>query len=149
MESHQVCNNSSGMFKEINSMTKQFQPQLRVVIDKHGTILKENEEIKSRWKEYCEDMYKCSEDMEEELEVELTEDLKSREPMREEVELAIKDLKVGKSPGCDLVTGEMSKASGEQGINVYHLLWKNIWFQEKWPQEWKRSIFIPIPKKEI
>ena len=39
-------------------------------------------------------MYKCSKDMEEELEVELTEDLKSRELMREEVELAIKDLKV-------------------------------------------------------
>ena len=112
-------------------MTKQFQPQLRVVKDKHGTILTQNEEIKSRWKEYCEDMYKCSEDMVEELEAELTEDLKSREPMREEVELAIKDLKVGKSPGCDLVTAEMIKASGEQGIDVYHHLCKKIWHKEK------------------
>ena len=60
------------MFKEINSMTKQFQPQLRVVKDKQGTILTENEEVKSRWKEYCKDMYKCFEDTEEELEVELT-----------------------------------------------------------------------------
>ena len=74
------------MFKEINSMTKQFQPQLRVVKDNHGNILTENEEIKTRWKEYCEDMNRCSEDTAEELEVELTEDLKSREPMREEVE---------------------------------------------------------------
>ena len=32
-------------------MTKQFQPQLRVVKDKHRTILTENEEIKSRWRE--------------------------------------------------------------------------------------------------
>ena len=70
-------------------MTKQFQPQLSIVKDKHSIILTENEEIKSRGKEYCEDMYKCSEDMEEELEVELTEDLKSREPMREEIELGI------------------------------------------------------------
>ena len=37
-------------------------------------------------------MYKCAEDTEEELEVELVEDLKSREPLREEVELAIKKL---------------------------------------------------------
>ena len=108
------------MFKEINSMTKQFQPQLRVVKAKHGTILTGNEEMKSRWKEYCEDMYKCSEGTEEELEVELTEDLKSRELMRKEVELAIKDLNIGKSPGCDLVTDEMIKASGEQGIDVYN-----------------------------
>ena len=63
------------MFKEIHSMTEQFQLQFRVVKDKHGTILTENKEIKSRWKEYCKDMYKCSEDMEEEVEVELTEDL--------------------------------------------------------------------------
>ena len=103
--------------------------------------------IKSRLKEYCEDMYKCSEDMEEELEVELTEDLKIREPMREEVEFAIKDLKVGKSPGCDLVTSKMIKASGEQGLDVYHHLCKKICHQGKWPQEWKKSIFIPIPKK--
>ena len=81
IESHQACNNSREMFKEINSMTKQFQPQLRVVKDRHGTILTENEEIRSRWKEHCQDIYKCSEDMEEELEVELTEDLESREPM--------------------------------------------------------------------
>ena len=39
------------MFKEINSMIKKFQPQLRVVKDKQGTILTENEEMKSRWKD--------------------------------------------------------------------------------------------------
>ena len=72
-------------------------------------------------------MYKCSEDTEEELEVELTEDLKSRELMREEVELAIKDHKFEKSPGCDLVTAEMIKESGEQGIDVYHHLCKKNW----------------------
>ena len=68
--------------------------------------------------------------------------------MREEVELAIKDLKVGKSPGCDLVTAEMINANGEQGTDVYHHLCKKIWHQGKWPQEWKRSVFIPIPKKQ-
>ena len=46
-------------------------------------------------------MYKCSEDTEEELKVELTEDLKSKKLTRDEVELTIKDLKAGKSPGCD------------------------------------------------
>ena len=92
-------------------------------------------------------MYKCAEDTEEELEVELVEDLNSREPLREEVELAIKELKVGKSPGCDLITAEMIKASGEPGIDVYHHICKKICHQGKWPQEWERSIFIPIPKK--
>ena len=45
------------------------------------------------------------------------------------------------------MTAMMIKASGEQGIDVYHWLCKKIWHQGKWPQERKRSIFIPIPKK--
>ena len=65
--------------------------------------------------------------MEKELEVEQTY-MKSRESIREEVELAIK---VGKSPVCDLVTAEMITASREQGIDVYHHLCKKIWHQGK------------------
>ena len=135
------------MSREINSVLKKFQLQMRVIKDKNGTILTENEDIKQQWKEYCEDMYKCAEDTGEELEFEHVEDLNSGQPLREEVELAIKEIKVGKSPGCDLTTAEMIKASGEPGIDVYHHTCKKIWHQGKWPQEWKRSIFIPIPKK--
>ena len=47
------------------------------------------------------------------------------------------------------MTAEMIKASGEQGIDVYHHhLCKKTWHQGKWPQEQKRLIFIPIPKLE-
>ena len=50
---------------------------MRVIKDKNGTVLTENEDIKLQWKEYCEDMYKCAEDTEEELEVEFVKDLNS------------------------------------------------------------------------
>ena len=43
--------------------------------------------------------------------------------------MAIKDFRVGKSPGCDLATAEMIKASGEQWIDVYHHLTKKVWHQ--------------------
>ena len=57
IESHHAHNNSQEMFREINSVIKKFQPQMRVIKDKKGTIITENEDIKLRWKEYCEDMY--------------------------------------------------------------------------------------------
>ena len=47
------CNNSQEMFKEINSMIETFQLQMKVTKD--TAILTENDEIKSWWKEYCED----------------------------------------------------------------------------------------------
>ena len=47
------CNNSQEMFKEINSMIETFQ--LHMEVTKDTAILTENDEIKSWWKEYCED----------------------------------------------------------------------------------------------
>ncbi|GFO14350.1 endonuclease-reverse transcriptase [Plakobranchus ocellatus] len=41
----------------------------------------------------------------------------------------------------------MIKACGEEGIDVYHKLCKKIWEKGQWPTDWKRAIFIPLPKK--
>ena len=51
----------------------------------------------------------------------------SLEPLRSEVEWAIKGLKIGKSPGCDEISAEFIKAAGEAGTDVYWTLCKKIW----------------------
>ena len=56
------------------------------------------------------------------------------------------DLKDGKSPGCDNIQAEMIKASGE-GLDVYHRLCTKIWETGQWPNDCRRAIFIPLPKK--
>ena len=40
-----------------------------------------------------------------------------------------------------------NKASGGDGIQVLHSVCQQIWKTQQWPQDWKRSVFIPIPKK--
>ena len=70
------------------------------------------------------------------------------EPLRSEVERAINSLKDRKSPGCDEITAEMIKASGEAGITYYHTICTEIWKTGGWPEEWKRAVFIILPKKE-
>ena len=69
------------------------------------------------------------------------------EPSLDEVAWAIKNLKNGKSPGCDEIPAELIKAGGEESIHVYHALCQKIWKYGIWPKDWKRTIFIPIPKK--
>ncbi|GFN86090.1 LOW QUALITY PROTEIN: endonuclease-reverse transcriptase [Plakobranchus ocellatus] len=68
-------------------------------------------------------------------------------PLRSEIEWAIGSLKDGRSPGCDDIQAEMIKACGEEGIDVYHKLCKKIWEKGQWPTDWKRAIFISLPKK--
>ena len=41
----------------------------------------------------------------------------------------------------------MIKASGDEGVEVYHKLCAKIWKSEQWPSDWKRAIFITLPKK--
>ncbi|GFR73000.1 endonuclease-reverse transcriptase [Elysia marginata] len=132
------------MYSGINRLMKNFTPRLSAIKDKDGKTLTENEEISNRWKEYCSEMYEDNTN-EEMKQVESNDEI--LEPTRSEVEWAIKQLPNGKSAGNDKIHAEMIKASGEQGIDIFHKLCKKIWIEEKWPDEWVKSVFVPIPKK--
>ena len=140
-------NDSRGMFEEIKSMTSSYKPRLGVIKDAAGQTLTESEDILGRWREYCEDMYKADSEGGDEDDIVNIGQEEEPEPLREEVEAAIKNLKDGKSPGCDNIQAELIKASGEAGVNIYLSLCRKIWKSRKWPIDWKRAIFIPLPKK--
>ena len=71
------------------------------------------------------------------------------EPLRSEVKWAINQLPLGKSAENDAIHGEMIKASGEEGISIYHKLCTKIWKEEKWPSEWTKAVFVPIPLQQF
>ena len=75
------------------------------------------------------------------------EESECKTPLRCEIKRAINSLKDRKSPGCDNIHAEMIKASGDEGVEVYHKLCAKIWKSEQWPSDWKRAIFITLPKK--
>ena len=56
-------------------------------------------------------------------------------PLRSEVELAMKPLKEGKSPGFDNLTSQMWKATGEEGTDLMWRLCCNIWNSREWPKD--------------
>ena len=131
------------MFEGINILTKKFTPRLSVIKDKHNKVLTDSEEISRRWTEYCTEMYDGP------ITKNGTDGPKRRRTrtLRSEVKWAINQLPLGKSAGNDAIHGEMIKASGEEGISIHHKLCTKIWKEEKWPSEWTKAVFVPIPKK--
>ena len=69
------------------------------------------------------------------------------EPLRREVEWAINQLPLGKSAGNDAIHGEMIKASGEEGISIYHKLCTKIWKKINGLQKGPRQFLSPYLKK--
>jgi hypothetical protein len=132
------------MFKEMRILTAEFRPSFRVINDKHGNALTQSDEILERWKEYCKEMYEDVNNITDDGDI--TEAECEPEPLLEEVRWAIKGLKHGKSPGCDEIPAELIQAGGEASVHIYHALCVKIWKSGKWPKEWKRSVYVPIPK---
>ena len=140
------------MYKEIESLTKTFQPRLGVIKDENGETLTETEKITDRWKRYCEEMYSDNQLANKDQYKKNNENLEDEPclpPLKSEIEWAIKSLKYGKSPGCDNIQAKMIKASGEEGLDVYYRLCTKIWETGQWPTDWRWAIFIPLPKRGI
>ena len=64
-----------------------------------------------------------------------------------EVKWALRSTAVNKATECDQIPAELFKSRKDDAIKVLHSLCQQIWKKEQWPQDWKRSILIPVPKK--
>ena len=64
-----------------------------------------------------------------------------------EVKWTLRSTAVNKASGCNEIPAELFKSLKDDAIKVLHSLCQQIWKTQQWPQDWKRSILIPIPKK--
>ena len=63
------------------------------------------------------------------------------------VKWTLRSTAVTKASRCNEIPVERFKSLKDDAINILHSLHQQIWKTQQWPQDWKRSIFIPIPKK--
>ena len=148
VERDSVAGNIKDMYKSIKVLTSKPVPRLNVLKDENGNILTKDIEIKSRWKQYCEKLYATQEDEEEDrIEIEDIDVDSEPDILLSEVNLAMKKLKNGKSPGIDNIQAELLKDSDEEGIKIIHRLCNKIWITKEWPADWKKAVFLPLPKK--
>ena len=54
---------------------------------------------------------------------------------------------MNKASGGDRIPAELFQVLKDDAVKVLHSISQQIWKTQQWPQDWKRSVFIPIPKK--
>ena len=64
-----------------------------------------------------------------------------------EVKWALGSITTNKASGGDGISVELFQILKDDTVKVLHSLCQQMWKTQQWPQDWKRSIFIPIPKK--
>ena len=64
-----------------------------------------------------------------------------------EVKWALESITMNKSSGGDGIPVELFQILKDDAVKVLHSICQQIWKAQQWPQDWERSVFIPIPKK--
>ena len=107
--------------------------------------LTEAEDIKKRWKEYTEELYKKDvhdPDNHDGVITHLEPDI-----LECEVKWALGSITMNNASGGDGISAELFQILKDDAVKVLHSIYQQIWKPQKWPQDWKRSVFILIPKK--
>ena len=103
------------------------------------------EEIKKRWKEYIEELYK--KDLNDLDNRNGVASLSELDILECEVKWALGSIAVNKASGCDGILIELFKTLKDDAIKVLHSICQQIWKTQEWPQNRNRSALIPVPKK--
>ena len=105
----------------------------------------EAEDPKKRWQEYTEELYKKilhNQDNHDGVITPLEPEI-----LEWEVKWTIESITTNKASGGDGIPVELFQILKDDAVKVLHSIHKQIWKTQQWPQDWKRSVFIPIPKK--
>ena len=107
--------------------------------------LTEAEDIKKRWQEYTEEL--CKKDLHDPDNHGGVITHQETDILECEVRWALKSITVNKASGGDEIPVELFQILNDDAVKVLHSICPQIWKTQQWPQDWKRSVFIQIPKK--
>ena len=110
----------------------------------NGLDLTETEDIKKRWQEYTEELYKRElhdQDNHDGVITHLEPDI-----LESEVKWTLESITI-KASGGDGIPVELFQILKDDAVTVLHSVCQQIWKTQQGPQDWKWSVFIPIPKK--
>uniref|UniRef100_A0A8D2J6E9 Reverse transcriptase domain-containing protein n=1 Tax=Varanus komodoensis TaxID=61221 RepID=A0A8D2J6E9_VARKO len=122
-----------------------FHAKVGMIKNQNGRDLTEAEEIKKRWQDYTEELYKKELNVPDNHDGVVT-DLKP-DILESEVKWALGSLSNNKASEGDSIPAELFKILKDDAVKVLHSICQQIWETQQWPQDWKRSVYIPIPKK--
>ena len=133
------------LFKNIRDTKGTFHAKMSTIKDRNGMDLIESEDIKKRWQEYTEELYKKDlhdPDNHDGVITHLEPDI-----LECKVKWALGSITTNKARGGDRIPVELFQILKDDAVKVLHSVCQQMWKTQQWPQDWKMSVFISIPKK--
>ena len=133
------------LFKKIRDTKGILHAKMGTIKDSNGMNLTEAEDIKKRWQEYVEELYKKDLhdlDNHDGVITHLEPDI-----LECEVKWALGSITMNKTSGGDGIPAELFQILKDDAVKVLHSICQQIWKTQQWPQDWKTLVFIPIPNK--
>ena len=133
------------LFKKIRDTNGTFYAKMGTIKNRNVMDLTEAEDIKKRWQEYTEELYRKvlhNPENHSGVVTHLEPDI-----LECEVKWALGSITTNEASEGDGIPVELFQILKDDAVKVLHSICQQIWKIQQWPQDWKRSIFIPIPKK--
>ena len=133
------------LFKKIRDIKETFHAKIGTIKHRNGMDLTEAEDIKKRWQEYTEELYKKylhDPDNHDGVITHLEPDI-----LECKVKWSLGSITTNQASRGDRIQVELFQILKDDAVKVLHSVCQQIWKTRQWPQDWKRSVFIPIPKK--
>ena len=134
------------LFKKIRDTKGIIHTKMGTVKDRNGTDLTETEDIKMRWQEYKEELYK--KDLHDPANHDSVITHLEPDIVECEVKWALGSITVNKANGGDGIPVELFQILKDDAVKVLHSICQQVWKIQQWPQDWKRSVFIPVSKRQ-
>ena len=134
------------LFNKIRDTKGKFHAKMGWIKNRNGMDLTEAEDIKKRWQEYTEELYRKDlhdSDYHDGVIIHLEPDI-----LECEVKWALESITTNEASGGDGILVELFQILEDDAVKVLHSICQLLWKTQQWPQDWKRSVFIPIPKKD-
>ena len=133
------------LVRKIRDTKGTFNAKMGTIKDRNGMDITEEEDIKKRWQEYTEELYKKylhNPDNQNGVIIHLEPDI-----LECEVKEALGSITKKKVRGGNGIPAELFIILKDDAVKVLHSICQQIWKTQPWPKDYKTSVFIPIPKK--
>ena len=128
------------LFKKIRDTKGRFHAKIGSIKDRNGMDLTEADDIKKRWQEYTEELYKKElhdPDNHDGMITHLEPDI-----LECEVKWALESITTNKASGDDGIPVKLFQILKDDAVKVLYSICQQIWKTQQWPQDWKRTVFI-------
>ena len=138
---------TTDLFKKIRSTKGIFHAKMGSIKDRNGMDLTEAENIKKTWQEFTEELYKKDLHDPDNHDGVITHIHLEPDILECEVKWALGSMTRNKASEGDGIPVELFQILKDDAVEMLHSICQQIWKTQQWPQDWKGSVFIPIPKK--